>query len=134
MRRSPLHRRNPTRVQRIWCVKTSAIDIPREYRRYAVPGFGREPRVIWTRQRKIAQQISNADEQAGGQAYPMPFQFWGCPLCGRCFIGLMAQEHRQREGLVSLAQSEALRILWRLLWQYQDLCCIESGIGRCARI
>ena len=97
MPRSPRRRRNPTRVQHIWCVKTTAINIPREYRRYAVPGFGGEPRVIWTRQRKIAQQISNADEQAGGQAYPMPCGVWRCPLCGRWHIGLPAQEQRQRE-------------------------------------
>ena len=102
MARNPRRRLNPTRVQYIWCVKTTAIDIPREFQRYAVRGFGREKRVIWTRQRKIAEQISNADEQAGGQAYPMPFQFWRCPLRGRCFIGLRAQEQQQHEGLAWL--------------------------------
>ena len=57
----------------IWRVETTAIDIPREVLRRSMPGFGREPSVIWTRQRKIAEQISNADERPGGQGGPMPF-------------------------------------------------------------
>ena len=42
---------NPTRRQLIWQVNTTAIDIPREFRKYHVRGFPREPREIWTRNR-----------------------------------------------------------------------------------
>ena len=73
--RNPRRRPNPTRVQYIWRVETIAIDTPREFRGHVTPGVGRDLRVIWTRQRKVAEQISNADNRESGEAYPKPFQF-----------------------------------------------------------
>ena len=98
------HKLNPTRPQFIWRVETTAIEIPREFWCYAVPGFTQERRVIWTRQRKIAQQISNADEQAGGHPWPFQYESRKCLLCGQWRIGFRAQIQRENESIVWLGK------------------------------
>ena len=67
---------NPTRQQFIWRAVTTAIDIPKQFRRHAVRRLTREPKLIWTRNRKIAQQIEKMGQQAGGQpwVWPIPFR------------------------------------------------------------
>ena len=102
MARNPPGRLNPTRCNISGVLKQLRLTFRGEFRGHLTLGFGRDFRVMWTRQRKVAEQISNADNQKSGRAYPKPFQFWRCPLCGRCLIGLIAQEHRQREGLAWL--------------------------------
>jgi hypothetical protein len=94
---------NPTRPQFIWRVKTTAIDVPREFWRYAVPGFTPEPRVIWTRQRRIALQISKADEQSGGHPWPFQYEARQCLLCGWWRIGYGAQIQRESESIAWLS-------------------------------
>ena len=88
---------NPTRRQIIWQVNTTAIDIPREFRKYHVRGFPREPREIWTRNRMAVKRICSADQMAGGNPWPFRHEYRQCGYCGRRMVGLQAQIRRWYE-------------------------------------
>jgi len=90
---------NPTRLQFIWHAQTTAIDIPKQFRRHAVRGLTREPKLIWTRNRKIAQQIEKMDQQAGGQPWVWRIQARRCPHCRRWSIGSAARFQHEFESL-----------------------------------
>ena len=93
----PPRKLNPTRPQFIWRVKTTAIDIPRQFRHYHVAGFDREPRLTWTRNRKVAEQIGNPDEQAGGQPRVSRHVARRCAYCGCWWLGFIARFLREFE-------------------------------------
>jgi len=93
---------NPTRQQFIWCAETTAIDIPKQFRRHAVRGLTREPKLIWTCNRKIAQQIEKMDEQAGGRPQVWKCVARRCPHCRRWWLGIAAQIQHEFESLAWL--------------------------------
>jgi len=78
---------------------TTAIDIPKQFRRHAVRGLTREPKVIWTRNRKIAQQIEKMDEQVGGRPQVWKYVARRCPHCRRWWIGSAARFQHEFESL-----------------------------------
>jgi hypothetical protein len=90
-------RLNPSRPQLVWHVTTTAIDIPREYRRYRVPELSHGPRTMWTRNRRAAYALCAVDEAAGGEPWPFPYAFRRCGYCGRPILGLPAQMQRDEE-------------------------------------
>jgi hypothetical protein len=59
---------NPTyRLEQVWHVRTHASDISWANRRLAIPGFPGGPRELWTKRRKAAEEIAQADERVSGQ-------------------------------------------------------------------
>ena len=92
------HLSNPTRrSERIWCVRTYAIDIPWKLRRLGVPGFTRSARELWTKNRKVAEQIAQADERSGGRYDAFPFPARRCARCGRWILGFATRFQKEIE-------------------------------------
>jgi hypothetical protein len=91
------HGLKPTRTQTVYRVETDAINIPEWAEHRAIPGFSREPDVIWVKHRSVAKIIAEYDRAAGGRPSIDPFEARRCPLCRRWHLGLDARTLRESE-------------------------------------
>jgi len=91
------HGLQPPRAQTVYRVQTDAINIPEWAECRAIPGFSREPDVIWVKQRNVAKMIAEYDRAAGGRPSICEFEARRCPLCRRWHLGLDAQTLRESE-------------------------------------
>jgi hypothetical protein len=98
------HGLKPTRAQTVYRVETDATNIPEWAEHRAIPGFSREPDVIWVKQRNLAKTIAEHDRAAGGQPRIDPFEARRCPLCKRWHLGPDAQMLRHAEETARLSR------------------------------
>lgn len=98
------HGLQPTRAQSVYRIQTDAISIPEWAKHRAIPGFSREPDVIWVKQRSVAKMIAEYDRAAGGRPSIVEFEARRCPLCARWTLGLDAQMLRQNEEAARLSR------------------------------
>ena len=82
----------PARVKRVHCVETDAIEIPDWARRHALEHFTREPKLIWVKQRNVANVIADEDRRHGGTPRQTHHQAYQCPTCKRWSLGVQAEQ------------------------------------------
>ena len=81
---------SPAKVKRVHCVETDAIEIPKWALRHALPHFTLEPKLIWVKQRNVANEIAAEDGRHDGRPRLTHHQAYQCPTCKRWSLGIAA--------------------------------------------